>query len=56
MAKYRVNVTEKNFGHVIVEADSKEEALEAAEQVYSDGEVVWGSKTDLQIGEIEEEE
>ena len=52
--KYRINITEKNFGHVIVEADSEEEALEAAEQVYSDGEVIWG-KTDFQVGEIEEE-
>ena len=31
MAKHRVNVTEKNFGSVTVEADSGEEARELAE-------------------------
>lgn len=53
MAQWLVNVTEKNFGHVIVSADSAEEAQELAEQVYEDGEIVWG-KTDFQVGEVEE--
>lgn len=55
MAKYRVNVTEKNFGSVTVEADSEEEARELAEEAYSEGNVDWGGKTDFQIGDIKEE-
>ena len=55
MAKYRVNVTEKNFGSVTVEADSEEEeARELAEEAYSEGNVNWGGKTDFQTGDIEE--
>ena len=54
MAKYRVNVAEKNFGAVTVEADSEEEARELAEEAYSEGNVDWGGKTDFQTGDIEE--
>lgn len=54
MAKYRVNVTEKNFGSVTVEADSREEARELAEEAYSEGNVDWGGKTDFQTGDMEE--
>ena len=54
MAKYRVNVTEKNFGSVTVEADSEEEARELAEEAYSEGNVDWGGKTDFQTGDVEE--
>lgn len=54
MAKYRVNVAEKNFGSVTVEADSEEEARELAKEAYSEGNVDWGGKTDFQTGDIEE--
>ena len=54
MAKYRINVTEKNFGQVTVEADSEEEARELAEEAYSEGNVDWGGKTDFQTGDMEE--
>ena len=54
MAKYRVNVPEKTFGSVTVEADSEEEARELAEEAYSEGNVDWGGKTDFQTGDIEE--
>lgn len=54
MAKYRVNVTERNYGSVTVEADSEEEARELAEEAYSEGNVDWGGKTDFQTGDIAE--
>lgn len=54
MAKYRVNVIEKNFGSVTVEADSGEEARELAEEAYSEGNVDRGGKTDFQTGDMEE--
>ena len=54
MAKWKVNVTEKNFGSVTVEADSGEEARELAEEAYSEGNVDWGGKTDFQTGDMEE--
>lgn len=53
MAKYRVNVTERNYGSVTIEADSEEEACEIAEEAYSEGNVDWG-KTDFQVQNIEE--
>ena len=55
MAKYRVNVTEKNYSSVTVEADSEEEeARELAEEAYSEGNVDWGGKTGFQTGNMEE--
>lgn len=53
MAKWRVDVTEKNFGSVTVEADSAETAQEIAEEAYANGDVDWG-KTDFQVGGMEE--
>ena len=53
MAKYKVNVTEKNFGIVTVEAGSPGEAIDLAENAYADGNVEWG-KTDFQVGNAEE--
>lgn len=53
MDKYKVNVTEKNFGIVTVEADSPGEAIDLAESAYADGNVGWG-KTDFQVGNAEE--
>ena len=53
MAKYSVNVTEKNFGIVTVEADSPGEAIDLAENAYVDGDVEW-NKTDFQVQGIEE--
>ena len=53
MAKYKVNVIEKNFGSVTVEADSRGEAIDLAENAYTDGNIEWG-KTDVQVGNVEE--
>ena len=55
MAKYKVNVTEKNFGIVTVEADSPDEAIDLAENSYAAGNVEWDN-TDLQVGNAEEVE
>lgn len=43
--KYRIVVTEKNYGVVTIEADSLGEATDLAENAYADGDVEWG-KTD----------
>ena len=51
--RYRVSVTEKNYGSVTVEADTLEEAYELVEEEYANGDVYWG-KTDFQIGNMEE--
>lgn len=51
--QYKVNVTEKNYGSVTVEAESEEEAQARAEDMYANGDVIWG-KTDFQVGEAEE--
>ena len=53
MAKYKVNVTEKNFGSVTVEADNPGEAINLAENAYADGNIEW-DKTDLKVQGIEE--
>lgn len=53
MAKWKVNVTEKNYGSVTVEADSPGEATDLAENAYADGDVEWG-KTDFQVQDVEE--
>lgn len=52
--KYRVVVTEKNYGVVTIEADSPGEATDLAENAYADGDVEWG-KTDFQVQGLEEE-
>lgn len=51
--KYRVSVTEKNYGSVTVEADTPDEVYELVEEAYANGDVAWG-KTDFQIGNMEE--
>lgn len=51
--RYRVSVTEKNYGSVTVEADTPDEAYGLVEEEYANGEVYWG-KTDFQIGNMEE--
>ena len=53
MKKYKVMVTEKNFGSVTVAAESPDEAFELAEEAYANGDVDWG-KTDFQTGGFEE--
>ena len=53
MAKYKVNVIEKNYGIVTVEADSPGEAIDLARSVYDDGNVEW-DKMDFQVGNVEE--
>lgn len=51
--RYRVSVTEKNYGSVTVEADTPDEAYDLVEEAYANGDVDWG-KTDFQIGNMEE--
>ena len=51
--RYRVSVTEKNYGSVTVEADTPDEAYELVSEAYANGDVYWG-KTDLQLGNMEE--
>ena len=41
--KYEVNVKEISYGHVTVEASSKEEADKLAEKAYFDGNTYWAS-------------
>ena len=41
--KYRVQVKEINYGSVIVDADSPEEALEIAKYPYNMGDIIWSS-------------
>lgn len=41
--KYRVQVKEINYGSVIVNADSPEEALEEAKYPYAMGDIIWSS-------------
>lgn len=53
MGRFRVFITEKNYGTVTVEAESPEAAREAAEEAYANGDVDWG-KTDFQVGNAEE--
>lgn len=39
--RYRVQVKEINYGTVIVEANSAEEAIEKAEGPYAMGDIIW---------------
>lgn len=52
--KYRVVLTEKNYGVVTIEADTPHEAYGLVDEAYADGDVEWG-KTDFQVQGIEEE-
>lgn len=51
--KYRICVTEKNYGSVTIEADTPDEAYELVDEEYANGDIYWG-KTDFQIGNMEE--
>ena len=53
--RYRVSVTEKNYGSVTVEADTPDEVYDLVTEACANGDVYWG-KTDLQIGNMEVEE
>ena len=52
--RYRVSVTEKNYGSVTVEADTPDEAYGLVEEAYANGDVILYGKTDFQIGNMEE--
>ena len=52
--RYRVSVTEKNYGSVTVEADTPDEVYELVEEEYANGDVILYGKTDFQIGNMEE--
>lgn len=41
--KYKVDIKEINYGTIVVDAGSPEEALEIAEAKYSFGDTVWHS-------------
>ena len=51
--RYRVSVTEKNYGSVTVEADTPDEVYDLVAEAYANGDVDWG-KTDFKIGNMEE--
>lgn len=53
--RYRVSVTEKNYGSVTVEANDPEEVYDLAAKACANGDVDWG-KTDFQVGNMEVEE
>lgn len=52
--RYRVSVTEKNYGSVTVEADTPEEVYDLVSEAYANGDVILYGKTDFQIGNMEE--
>lgn len=51
--KYTVFVAAHEWGHVEVEADSEEEAIEIAYAAENNGDIYWGDR-DVEIIEIEE--
>lgn len=53
--KYMVSMEEINFGGVVVEASSAEEAREKAEQEYENGNVFW-KNTGMEITSVQREE
>lgn len=50
--KYMVSMEEINFGGVVVEASSAEEAREKAEQEYENGNVFW-KNTGMEITSVQ---
>lgn len=51
---YQCDLVEKNYGHVMVEAESWEEAYAKARDLYNDGEVEWGQTiVDIDIEEVD---
>ncbi len=52
--KYMVSMEEINFGGVVVEASSAEEAREKAEQEYENGNVFW-KNTGMEITSVQRE-
>ena len=52
--KYMVSMEEINFGGVVVEASSAEEAREKAEQEYENGNVFW-KNTGKEITSVQRE-
>ena len=41
--KYTVSVKETNYGTIVIDAESPEEAINKAETAYSVGNTIWGS-------------
>lgn len=41
--KYTISVKETNYGTIVIDAESPEEAIEKAETDYSLGNTIWGS-------------
>ena len=50
--KYEVDVSEMQYGYIVVDANSEEEAREAAENAYYDGETIWQDSDGPNFGEI----
>jgi type IV secretory pathway VirD2 relaxase len=54
MATFEVNVTETNKGYVIVEANTRAEAKELAQQAWFQGQTAWGDgETSFDLAEEE---
>ena len=52
--QYYCEIVEKSYGHVIVEAESWDEARRKAREIYDDGDTTWGQiVVDI---DVEEEE
>lgn len=54
--KYKIDVTEKTYGSLTVEADSPSAAYELAYVAYAEGGITQWSKTDFQIVDVKEAE
>lgn len=51
---FEVDVQETSYGAVRVQAASKADAIEKAQEALAEGEVMWGGKMDHQVGDVRE--
>ena len=51
---FEVDVQETSYGAVCVQAASRADAIEKAQEALAEGEVVWGGKIYQQVGDVRE--
>lgn len=51
---FTVNILERNYGFVVVDADNKDEALDLAQERYQDGDTNW-VHTDMDMDSVQED-
>lgn len=51
---FEVDVQETSYGSVRVQAASKEDAVEKAQEALAEGEVMWGGKINHHVGDVRE--